>query len=319
MEELKGVTETMFATRIKRLFSFIIDALLIGLVGYTSGFIFEKYYTLLGSYGNLIGFTITLIYFSLFDSKLFNGQTIGKKILKIKVVNQHNKAITVKRSVFRSLFYSLTVLLNGLSFPNYKYLPVIIFVGIILFSIYLVETYLFIFNKDTKQTLHDFLSKTYVVDQDSNNIIDVISNKNVFRFAIIIPIIISILVIGLNLIIRNTSVNEMVYLVDDLQNQLPLWNTTINRSVTKYSGSSSNNESRYIQINCNKINKNDNSEDLSVKIAEIVLQSNFEFKDGESLIIVVNSGYDIGIARKNTYQSYNKSLVDWDKKIKNKF
>lgn len=319
MEEVIGLSKAIIASRKKRLLSFIVDILILGIVGYISGLFFEKDYIKLGGFGRLIGFLITLSYFSLFDSKICNGQTIGKKIFKIKVVDKKNETISLKTSIIRSIFYSLTVLLSGISFLSYKYITLIIIIGITLFSIYAVEAYLFIFNKNTKQTLHDVISKTYVVDDGSSDFIDIVNNKRVLKSAIIFPILISVLVIGINFKMENTRLNEMHNLVNSIQNQLPINNTTVSRGITKYSGTKNFENSNYIFIDCKKINQDDNSEDLSLKIAEIVLKSNIEFRDKESLIIQISTGYDIAIARKYHNQKYNLLLVDWKNKIEKTF
>lgn len=305
----------MLATRFKRFLGFLIDVLVLGIVGYISGFLFEHFYIAIGGYGKIIGFLISMVYFSVFDSKLFNGQTIGKKIVKIKVVNQQNETITIGNSIFRSLFYSLTILLNGISFPNFKYLPVIIIIGIILFSLFVLEAWLFIFNRSTGQTLHDLLSKTYVVDSSNTQVIDKTNNNKVFRLVIIIPIVISVLVVGSNLYIKKTNFNDMLYLVDVIQNQLSVRNTTINKSVTKYYGTNDSAESNYILINCYKTNQNESSDELSLMIADIIINSNLVYKESESLIIVVNSGFDIGIAQKNKYVKFNKPFSVWKEEL----
>lgn len=315
MEEIDENYDVKFASRKKRLFGFIIDIFIIGLFGYLSGLIFEGFYIQIGNYGKIVGFLITWLYFSIFDSKIFNGQSIGKKICKIKVVNKTNDTLTIKESSLRSLIYSLTVLLNGASFKNMKYFPVIILIGIILFSIYVLEVYLFIFNKPSKQTLHDLLSKSYVVNIESDKVIDIPQNIKVIRFAFFIPLIIAILTISINVLMKNTFSYKMLPLIDNIQNQLPLRNTTINNGMTKSIGPTDNSEFKYIYLTCIKLNQNDFSDELAVKVAEIVINSQLSVRDGESLIIQINSGYDIGISNKYKNIKYNKPVIDWQKDI----
>lgn len=86
-----------------RCFAFIIDLLVLLSLGYGLLFLFFDSFHLLGIWTKFIGFFISLIYFSLLDSNFFKGQTLGKKLLAIKVVNNKGEYIGIIKSIFRSL------------------------------------------------------------------------------------------------------------------------------------------------------------------------------------------------------------------------
>jgi uncharacterized RDD family membrane protein YckC len=314
MEEQKE-TSFMLASRKQRFCAFIIDVLILGIIGYVSGFLFEDIYMKLGNYGRIIGTLLTLLYFGICDSKITNGQTIGKKILKIKVVDKKSQCVTVPRSLIRSLWIVIWILLNGLSFSNSKFVPILIIIGTILFSIGLLEIYFFIANKQTLQTLHDLIFNTYVVSISNNNEILSVNKKSVIYCSSIIPVIILLLAIVINLKAKKTYLNDMMVLIDVIQKELPVHQTTISRNTNVLKTLSGETKTKYILVTSCKNNKTDDDKILASKIAKIILTSDFKFNENESLSIVIVSGYNIGIASKKKSQSYNGTIDQWKTEI----
>ena len=72
---------------LRRIGAFFIDGLILGLFGFLLGLFLENYFVQIGGWGRLIGFSIALLYFGLLNSSLNKGQTIGKILLKINVVD----------------------------------------------------------------------------------------------------------------------------------------------------------------------------------------------------------------------------------------
>jgi uncharacterized RDD family membrane protein YckC len=92
---------------------------------------------------------VTIIVFEIIvPTYIWNGQTIGKKILGIKVVKDSEDVVDVKTMTIRSIFY----LVGGIDLPLIADgIGVIGFIDAIM-----------IFRKD-KKTLHDIIAKTKVV------------------------------------------------------------------------------------------------------------------------------------------------------------
>lgn len=107
-------------TLIRRLVAFILDWLFLGLVDF---FLFSLVDTVTGwglSNGTIIGYTLEiLLYFVLFNY-FMNGQTIGKKVVKIQVVQQDREhvslwALFVRYGLLYLLFNYLGRVSSGLS------------------------------------------------------------------------------------------------------------------------------------------------------------------------------------------------------------
>ena len=101
----------------KRILAYIVDSLVLGLFGAALGFLFTSSFLALGWKGRFIGFIISISYFAIFNSHLANSQTIGQKILKIKVISSNGQPLPLPISLFRSLFLPTIALLNNWTLP----------------------------------------------------------------------------------------------------------------------------------------------------------------------------------------------------------
>ena len=302
-------------SRKRRFVAFILDMMLIGMIGYLSTFLFESFYMKLGNSGKLIGAVIVLIYFGIFDSKIGNGQSIGKKILKIQVVNKNSECISVSKSILRSLWLFTFILLNGFSLGNSKYIPIIIILGTILFSIVLLEIYFFIFNKKTKQSFHDLLADSFVILTDSKGEIEFKNNKKILYCSIIIPIFILSITICLNISTKNTFLGDYLRIIDIIQEDIPVHQTTISKNVSIFKNSNGTSEQHYIILNTYKNNKSDDEKEIAVKIAKTVFDNGLTINENEIFSIVISSGFNIGIASKNMNQRFNGTVEQWKYEI----
>jgi uncharacterized RDD family membrane protein YckC len=87
----------------RRLLAFLIDCLILAIVGLVVGSIFFDAFAALGGWGKLVGFTIALIYFGTLNSTVGKGQTLGKRLVNIKVVNCEGEPISLHRSFLRDM------------------------------------------------------------------------------------------------------------------------------------------------------------------------------------------------------------------------
>lgn len=115
---------------------------------------------------NIFNVVLILVYFVIFQY-LNNGQTIGKKILKIKIVNNDKQQISLSQMFIRSIMINsiLSGIINILLFFNISrniFISIYLIIGSIE-SIVLVLCALFILYRNDKKALHDIVSKTMVI------------------------------------------------------------------------------------------------------------------------------------------------------------
>ena len=85
----------------RRIFALLLDYLIIGFAGFILSLPFAFLLFKIGPYGRLIGLFIILPYFGIMNSKICNGQTLGKRMLKIAVRNKNNRNISLQLSFAR--------------------------------------------------------------------------------------------------------------------------------------------------------------------------------------------------------------------------
>jgi len=148
-----------------RVGAYFIDILVLALIGFILGLFFKNTFVQLGSQALLVGFIISLAYFGLGNSKILNGQTLGKKALKLRVVDKNLDSISFQKSLLRTLIYTVPYFflnygLNG----STQFSAIFIVKGIILLSFLIVLPIHFIINSSTRQAIHDLILKTYVIE-----------------------------------------------------------------------------------------------------------------------------------------------------------
>lgn len=152
----------------RRIFALFIDSLILGAVGFGLGIAFESQFAEMGSWGRAIGFSIALTYFGLMNSVLGNGQTLGKRILNIRVVDSTGSCISVSKAFIRYCIFALPFLFNGAQFTSQAYVSFLLYpLSLIVFGGLFSITYLYLFNRRTRQSLHDLAVGSFVVNVNS--------------------------------------------------------------------------------------------------------------------------------------------------------
>lgn len=150
----------------QRIFAALIDLFLLmmififGVVGYLGWFAPEAL---------LAQTAITLAYFSIFNSGLVGGGTIGKHLMGVRVVNRAGDTIGFGRSVWRSAFDmipSAAAAYLPLAMPNSD-IPIAAIGAAVGGGFALTNLYLYCFNWETRQILHDLAAGTFVVQAET--------------------------------------------------------------------------------------------------------------------------------------------------------
>ncbi len=145
-------------TRVKAI---LIDALLLGLIGMALGFFFSESFIQMGDYARLVGWVISTIYFSIFNSGLTDGQTLGKRMLSIQVTDIDGKTLPWQRTIWRALLVTTPTLMNGFEIPGRTFDPVSGALQTLVIAVFILGGFLFfVLNKNTRQGIHDVAVKS---------------------------------------------------------------------------------------------------------------------------------------------------------------
>lgn len=149
----------------RRLLALLVDSLILGVAGAVLAYPLRDQLVHWGAWGRLLGFLVALGYFGYMNSKLAGGQTPGKRMLNVKVVDATGAPLSLGRSVVRFLPLAAAWFLNGLALPpSARQVPLLgDLLSIAVFGVGLSIVYLYAFNRRTRQSLHDLLVGSYVV------------------------------------------------------------------------------------------------------------------------------------------------------------
>ena len=282
----------------RRIVAIFVDFLILGLLGFILGLLLSNIFIQMGGWGRLIGFIIALSYFAAMNSKLFNGQTIGKKILKIKVVNSSNEFIPLGKSILRSLVLLIPVFLNGAQFTEAITGSFLIYpISFIIFGGFLASIYLYIFNRTTRQSLHDIAVGTYVANANASiQATEKIWGKHLLLTALIF------LVAALAPILTPKLIEDKSYKNLSIAQSAVMKNTNVS-SASVFSGwttfnSSTNKDSKtttYIRIQALLKTKDIEDKVFAKKLATSAMENIPEAAKVDTIQIILVSGYDIGI------------------------
>lgn len=148
----------------RRSAAFIVDVLLLGIVGVLVGWALFDVFARMGGYGRLLGFAVALSYFGVMNSALCGGQTLGKRLLGVRVVGKDGALLTLPQSLLRYSVLGIPFFLNGAPFNSEVMLSPLSYVLSLLVMGGIVSIfYLYLFNRKGRRSLHDLAVGSTVV------------------------------------------------------------------------------------------------------------------------------------------------------------
>ena len=151
----------------RRLFALVVDVLLLSPPSFLLGYFFSDFFASSSVWTAAIGFIITIPYFALMGSSIGGGQTVGQRWTGIEVVDRQGNHLSLGRSFLRYTILFGPLLFSEGTLPSYIGWPI----GMVEFAV----LYLYIFNTRTRQTLHDIVTSSFVVETDGIGAIELAS------------------------------------------------------------------------------------------------------------------------------------------------
>jgi uncharacterized RDD family membrane protein YckC len=147
----------------RRLLAFLIDSIMLGIVGQALGWSLSSVLFEVGPYGRIVGQVIGILYFGVMGSRIAGGSTLGKRLLGLAVRGPDGRPIGIVRSLVRTSVWVIPLTLNGWALPILSN-PVVSWVATVLvFGVGGAMVVTMLFNRSTRQGLHDILTQTYVL------------------------------------------------------------------------------------------------------------------------------------------------------------
>ena len=287
--------------------------MLLGLVGMVPGIFLFDWLAHLGGSGRLIGFAVALAYFGVLNSSLGRGQTVGKRIMKIEVVDKFGRHIGIGRSFARYAVLGIPFFLNGAPLPTDLLSSWVGYgVGVIVFGSLGATIYLYAFNRRTRQSLHDLAVGTFVVRADS---IGEAPKTSIWRPHIVVSAALCLL--PLVFVAFVPTIMTMSAFPDLLALQQKLQATGKVHSVSVYVGKNwssingASHETSSLQATAIWKQRPGDYQAAAGEIAAVMLANYPDVQKKDVVVVTVVYGYDIGIASAWRKESAQHTPQEW--------
>lgn len=161
-------SRTIFGGFWVRLLALVADLLLMWIVFYLLEPVLRPLYFSLGKYGSVFGCSVFILYVSICNSNLGGGQTVGKRLLRIKTLDRDGNMIPFGKSFFRALALfpfiylhpTLSLVKADLTFEQTELTMKAVS---LVFSSYMIANIMMIVLHPLKRGIHDVLGESFVI------------------------------------------------------------------------------------------------------------------------------------------------------------
>ena len=293
----------------RRSIAFGIDAAILGLVGLVLVLLFSNAFSSLGPWGPLVGFCVAFPYFAIFDSTIGNGQTPGKRLRRVKVVDSNGGTIPFRKAAVRYVVIGLPWFLNSIVFPA----RTAWFVSAAVWAVLAVggaSLYLVAFNRGSRQGIHDLAVGSFVAEADESGALRI---EPMWRFHWVILGALLISGFVAQRLLNNPQLVEDARLVEGVAGVQAAQGS----SLTAF-GKGQKKTTLVMNVYWsrpaanrtfweNLTTKGAEEESIAGQVAKLIFEHDPTLKEYDSLKVVMIRGYDIGLAK-----SYVSSPYEWN-------
>lgn len=314
-----------------RVGAYLIDIIILGAIGFILGLFLDDTFVQMGSQSMLVGFLIALIYFGIGNSSVFNGQTLGKRALKLQVVDANLETISVSESLLRALIFTIPYFFLNYKLAGWSEFSILyIAKGIIFLTFLILLPIHLILNTPTRQAIHDLIMGTYVLSLEAYPRQELSKSRPLPTMITGgLAIVILGLIVFMNL--RNNETTSIVQQLKPLKEQIDkidkVGYSSISRrtsSMKKLGSDEYINRNEYLTLNIvlrdNLISnlRPDNIEDLDFvkESIRIILKEYSDVNNLDFIQVNLVYGYNIGISKSSKSLGFSNTLDKWREKVK---
>ncbi|MCU1283663.1 MAG: hypothetical protein JWO13_13 [Acidobacteriales bacterium] len=293
----------------RRVFAFVIDTIIVCIPCWVVGFAFFEFFARWEGWGFIVGSLITWPYFVLMGSSTGGGQTIGMRLLSIRVVNRDGRPITIGRSLLRYALLILPFTLNSATLtatvPSSISAVLDTVVTAAEFSIF----YLYVFNIRTRQSLHDLVVESFVVDADHEEVVRVEPFWK-GHFAIVAGVFLLLVIAGF---IAQARIQKSEALAEALLIQKVLLSTgKIQSANVMMQENWHNGETAHgIELILKCKGATEDNQRLASEFAKIALQADPQAKKKDFIRVTLSQQFNVGLAQFRKTWTNVKSPTLW--------
>jgi uncharacterized RDD family membrane protein YckC len=318
MDEVTGLTPRLatIAGFWRRLLAFCLDGLFLGAFGACLGLVAYDRLAALGDWGRAVGFAISLLYFGAMDSELSGGQTLGKRILGIKVVGAGGAPLSVRASTLRAAIFCVPYFLNGTSVDAGVVTSWLL--TFLIFGVGVSIAYLLVFNRRTRQSLHDLAVGAYVVSSKTGD--SFVESRRMWPAHVVAVGLILTAALTLPYFaqrLANSGPFAVLLSVQQALQQDPdVRHATAVIGVNKFFGKDQSTTTTHLFSSNIVLSRRVRDFDyLANRLAQIILNHDPSAEREDEIAISIHYGYDIGIASAWQSRNFAFSPEQWRKRI----
>jgi hypothetical protein len=235
--------------------------------------------------------------------------------LNLKVVDNKGTTLSFERSFARYSVFALPYFLDGLALPITKTpSTIILLLGVIVFGIGGGTIYLLIFNRCTRQGLHDLAVGSYVVRASDTGPVEAIAIWKTHWAVVGTLLVLSVVGGGVSYQLSKSGFFpelwqdlQLVEHMDGVQsgNALVSWSHSASGELTK----------RTLIIRIIYSQKAWSPEAMADQAVRLILQNDKNVHDYDMLQIVITRGYDLGIAHGSFTWKFEHTPADWNQRL----
>jgi uncharacterized RDD family membrane protein YckC len=301
----------------RRVLGFFIDSIGIGLVGCVLGLFFFDYLAGLGGWGRLVGLIIASLYYIPMNSRLAGGRTLGKRFVGTRVVGRDGQTIGLGRSAIRFLVLAVPFFLKGAAIPPDFLLGWIgIIASVLVFGLCGSIVYLIIFNRRTRQSLHDLVAGTFVVKAESGSA-PIALRTGKIHFAVVALLIVGSALIPMLIrpLISTDFFKPLIAVQQRIWKEPEVAYASVFQGVTKFWGPKSSSTQSYLMVSVMLRQKPADFDQEADKIAGIVLGEYPGALEKDQITVSIIYGFDIGIAHFSWSKIVPHSPKEWQDRL----
>jgi len=313
--ETQAIPPFRIATFWRRVGALVVDGLVLGAIGLPLGLLLGERFAPVGTPARLLGLLVIVPYLGVMGSQVGKGQTLGKRLLGLRVVDAKGQPLALGRSLVRAALLSLPWIFNGIRFGSLSavVLATLWIAGILIFGVggAIIGTY--VLNRRTRQALHDLLVGSYVIQAEGIGLhAPAVASRK--------PMVASMVWIGL-VVVGTTA---MVAMGPDLM--ASLLPPVLMESVASIPGASSLEVKSITTWGPGRSSKvlvavlwyrgpQEDMKKAAQEVAAAMLQHHPEGNAVPTLAVTVIRGWDIGIASMTSAQNFVQAPAQWQAEL----
>jgi uncharacterized RDD family membrane protein YckC len=297
----------------RRLGAFFLDCVLLGVIGVAVGLFLTDELVRVGPWGRLLGFAVAITYFGTLNSRLAGGQTIGKRLLKIKVVAKDGTALSVPKSFLRFLPLGTPWFLNNAQFSETILFSFWAYVlSIAVFGLGLSVVYLYVFNRKSRQSLHDLLVGSFVVSAGATGPVESAAPSQVHLAVCVLLVVVSgVTPYFAKHLVGREPFASLINVARSVSSESWVVQAQISKGKTTTTSSTGQSTTTYMRITAYSKDTDIKNAERAKRLAIMALSADRSAATLDVIQVILVYGYDIGIASSWRSQQSAHSPAEW--------